>query len=89
MVITLSGWLVRISLLACFMQKVSAENRDGERGVVFSGGTSVKNPLANTGDVRDTGLIPGWGRSPGGGHGNALQCSCLENEQRSLVGYSP
>ena len=89
MVITLSGWLVRISLLACFMQKVSAENRDGEGGVVFSGGTSVKNPLANTGDVRDTGLIPGWGRSPGGGHGNALQCSCLENEQRSLVGYSP
>ena len=46
MVITLSGWLVRISLLACFMQKVSAENRDGKGGVVFSGGTSVKNPLA-------------------------------------------
>ena len=49
----------------------------------------MKNPLANTGDVRDTGLTPGWGRSPGGGHGNALQCSCLENEQRSLVGYGP
>ena len=33
----------------------------------------------------------GWGRSPGGGHGNPLQCSCLENPhgQRSLVGYSP
>ena len=30
-------------------------------------------------DVRDRGLIPGWGRSPGGGHGNPLQCSCLEN----------
>ena len=40
-------------------------------------------------DVGELGLIPGWGRSPGGGHGNALQCSCLENEQRSLVGYSP
>ena len=49
----------------------------------------VKNPPANGGDIRDTGLIPGWGKSPGGGHGNALQCSCLENEQRSLVGYSP
>ena len=29
--------------------------------------------------VKDTDLIPGLGRSPGGGHGNALQCSCLEN----------
>ena len=38
----------------------------------------VKNPPANTGDVRDTGSIPGSGRSPGGGHGHPLQCSCLE-----------
>ena len=30
-------------------------------------------------DVKDSGLIPGWGRSPGGGHGNPLQYSCLEN----------
>ena len=39
----------------------------------------VKNPSANTGDVRDSGLIPGLGRSPRGGHGNPLQYSCLEN----------
>ena len=39
----------------------------------------VKNPPANAGDVRDVGSIPGWGRSPGGGHGNLLQHSCLEN----------
>ena len=39
----------------------------------------VKNPLANAGDVRDTGSILGSGRSPGGGHGNPLQYSCLEN----------
>ena len=39
----------------------------------------VKNPPANAGDVRDTGLIPGWGRSPGEGYGNLLQDSCLEN----------
>ena len=32
----------------------------------------AKNPPANTGDVRDVGLVPGWGRSPGGGHGNPL-----------------
>ena len=39
----------------------------------------VKNPLANAGDIREVGLIPGWERSPGGGHGKPLQCSCLEN----------
>ena len=39
----------------------------------------VKNPPANAGVLRDTGLIPGSGRSPGGGHGNPLQYSCLEN----------
>ena len=39
----------------------------------------VKNPPANAGDVRDLGLIPGSGRFPGGGHGNPLQHSCLEN----------
>ena len=48
----------------------------------------VKNPSAN---ARDIGSIPGSGRFPGGGHGNPLQYSCLENPhgQRSLVGYSP
>ena len=51
----------------------------------------VKNSPANAGHVRDMGSIPGLGRSPGGGHGNPLQCSYLENPhgQRSLVGYSP
>ena len=39
----------------------------------------VKNPPVKAGDVRDVGLIPGWERSPGGGHGNPLQYSCLEN----------
>ena len=39
----------------------------------------VKNPSANAGDIKDTGLIPGLGRSPGGGHGNPLQYFCLEN----------
>ena len=38
----------------------------------------VKNLPANTGDVRDMGLIPGLGRSPGGGNGNPFQYSCLE-----------
>ena len=39
----------------------------------------VKNPFVNTGDIRDSGSIPGLGRSPGGGDGNPLQHSCLEN----------
>ena len=51
----------------------------------------VKNLLANAEDIRDSGSILGLGRSPGGGHGNSLQYSCLENPhgQRSLEGYSP
>ena len=39
----------------------------------------VKNPPASAGDKRDTGSISGSGRSPGGGHGNPLQCSCLKD----------
>ena len=39
----------------------------------------VKNLPASAGDIKDTGLIPELGRSPGGGHGNPLQYSCLEN----------
>ena len=39
---------------------------------------AAKNPPANAGDVRDMGSIPGLGRSPGGGHGNPFQYSCLE-----------
>ena len=39
----------------------------------------VKNSPANAGDIRDTGLIPGFGGSPGGGHSNPLQYSRLEN----------
>ena len=39
----------------------------------------VKNPPASARDLRDPGLIPGLGRSPGGEHGNPLQYSCLEN----------
>ena len=52
---------------------------------------AVKNPPANARDLRDVVSIPGSGRSPGGGHGNPLQYSCLENPhgQRSLGVYSP
>ena len=39
----------------------------------------VEDLPANAGDIKDMGLIPGSGRSPGGGHGNLFQYSCLEN----------
>ena len=43
------------------------------------GGLVVKNLSASEGDPRDSGSIPGWGRSPGDGNGNTFQYSCLEN----------
>ena len=54
----------------------------------FPTGSDGKESACNVGDQ---GSIPGLERSPGGGHGNPLQYSCLENsyEWRSLAGYSP
>ena len=51
----------------------------------FSVGASGKDLPTSAGDIRDMGLIPGSGRSPGGGNGNPLQ----DRGQRSLAGYSP
>ena len=45
----------------------------------FSRGSIIKNSHANAGDVGDEGVIPGSGRTPGGGNGNPLQYPCLEN----------
>ena len=47
--------------------------------LLIYGGASCKEPAWNAGDLRDIGSIPGLGRSPGDGHGNPFQCSCLEN----------
>ena len=49
----------------------------------------VKNLPANPGDIRDMGSIPGFGRSPGGGYGNPLQYSCLENPETGEPGGLP
>ena len=56
--------------------------------VAFPGGSDDKESICN---VRDLGSIPGLERSPGEGHGNPLQYSCLENPhgQMSLADYSP
>ena len=45
----------------------------------------VKNPPANSGDIRDSGSISGLGRFPGGGHGNPLQYPCLGNPMDRLA----
>ena len=57
----------------------------------FSGGSVIKNLLANAGYAADPGLIPGSGRFPGGGNSNPLQYFCLEkfHAKRSLAGCSP
>ena len=63
----------------------------GENAYMY-GASQVAQLVENLPAMRQTlGLIPGLGRSPGGGHGNPLKYSCLENphEQRSLAGYSP
>jgi len=48
----------------------------------------VKNTLVNAGDIRDVGLIPGLGRFLGGGHGNPLHYSCLENPMDRRAGQA-
>ena len=45
----------------------------------FPGGTSGEEPACNARNLGDVGSIPGWGRSPGGGHSNPLWYPCLEN----------
>ena len=52
----------------------------------FPDSAVVKNPPTNAGDIRDAGLIPGSGRSPGEGNGNPLQYSCLENLRTEKTG---
>ena len=59
---------------ACEFQK---KKKGREQG--FPGGASGKQPAGNAGVAGYPGSIPGSGRSPGGGHGNPLQYSCLEN----------
>ena len=55
----------------------------------FPRSTSAKEPLANARNVRDTVSTHGLGRSPGGGHGNPLQYSSLENPTEKGVRHSP
>ena len=55
----------------------------------FPGGSVVKNLPASAGDAGDSSLVPGLGRSPGGGNGNPFQYSCLENPMDRQAWQSP
>ena len=78
--------MLRIKYFSAGFQHVFEAAQKG-----FPGDSVVKNLPANTGDTGDMCLIPGSGRSPGGGHGNPLQYSCLENPwtEEPGGGYSP
>ena len=69
----------QITALIISYQKRKRKLASNELFVPFPDGMVVKNGSANAGDVRDVGSIPRSGRSPGGGNGNPLQYSCLEN----------
>ena len=57
--------------------------RTSESGSIYTEASQVvlviKNPVANAGEIKDASSVPGSGSSPGEGHGNLLQYSCLEN----------
>ena len=71
-------------ILMAMSEGVPHQEQKGLWGLTWRSGPSqvapvVKNLPANAGEERDVALIPGLGRSPGGGYGNPLQYSCLEN----------
>ena len=81
-----SGWLIPEEVSACVGKQpwwraleTDLKNRPASSQLGFPGGASSKEPSANAGDRRYGSSIPGLGRFPGGGHGNPLQYSCLEN----------
>ena len=59
------------------------QKKERKRG--FPGGSEVKASASNVGDP---GSIPGFGRSPGEGNGNPLQCSCLENPMNGIAWWA-
>ena len=68
------GIRVRVSVCVCVTQFIATLTCRASQVALVA-----KHPPASEGDIRDVGSIPGLGRSPGGGHGNPLQYSCLEN----------
>ena len=63
------------------MVVIFSSTMDLEQPQDSTGGSVDKESAYNAGDMKDKGLIPGLGRSPGEGHGNPLQYPCLENHR--------
>ena len=86
-----SGGTEKLSNLSNSWVRKIPWRRDWLSTPVFMGFPGSSDGKESACSVGDLGLIPGLGRSPGGGRGNPLQYSCLENPhgQRSLAGYSP
>ena len=77
------AWWAAVCGVGCTesdITEVSWQQQQQDSVWVFPGDSVVRNPPVNAGDA---GLIPGLGRSPGGGHGNPLQYSCQENSMDS------
>ena len=68
------GYLGQTAIVSQDIPKTETLQTERKKG--FPGGSDSKESSCNEGDLVS---IPGLGRSPGGGHGNPLQCSCLEN----------
>ena len=85
-IMVFSGYMSRSGITGSLL-RLSYLLRNLYTVLCFPGGSAGKESTCNVGDL---GSIPGLGRSRGGGHGNPLQYSGLENPhgQRSLVGYS-
>jgi len=75
----MADWGRRNRIKMITMYKLLVIKLSTKDKIYLQGGLLVKKMPTSVGDRRDVGLIPGLGRSPGGGHGNPLQYSCLEN----------
>ena len=84
--------LVTVQCTFNFTNEIKSQNINKQSILVWTSqvALAVKNAPANAGEARDEGSVPGLRRSLGGGNGNPLQYSCLENPMdRSLAGYGP
>ena len=66
-------------LVVFYIQSVTDQNISYAPFSGFCDGSASEEYACNEGDTEDSGSVPGSGRSPGGGNGNPLQYSCLEN----------
>ena len=76
----------RLECVTISFHRGSSQPRNQTRVSYTVGEFFTTKPQANRGDIRDKGSVPGSGRSPGGGHGNPLQYSCLENPRTEEPG---